>query len=307
MTAEGDEILGRGQLGRGILGINEHLEELRHGVLACGEKTLLAEALLAHRLAEHGDRIGDALGIARERLAAGLDAVLEAGGEIRDTFHGAAAREGLRKTLTHVAAIDGLRKIGVGNRRTERGLDRRLREISLADQHVVDEVTDALRHRRQVLLRDSRIGAILGGSARKHGRGGRQHGGGDEHRRQRNADAGNDGRRRERHGHRDLLNGAEAERSPRRRPRGTRSVRGSGNVSVLCGTRQPLATVYSPPPRRPKRIFGAPARIAALESGKAVKIRRGRAAVTGWSRGETAAMPRFTRSPCKTARKGSHW
>ena len=289
MALDRDEVLGGGELRRRILRVDEDLEELRHGVLAGGREALLAETLLAQGLRQHADRLGDALRVAGQRAAAGLDAVLDAGREVAHAAHGAAARHGAREAVRHLAAVDDLGEVGVGHRGAEHGLTRGLREVGLADEHVVDEVLEGLRHARHVL-------AVLGGGAavlRQRGGRGREEGRRDEHRGQRETDAVDEGRLQ---GHRDLQMDQTADRMRGGQP-GRTATRESGNVSVLCGTRQPLNALYSAPPRRSKRIFGAPPRIAAGERGKAVKFRRGRAAVTGGELGPTLARHPARRCP----------
>ena len=197
-TLDGDEILGHGEFNRRILRIDEELEQLGNSVLSGGGKALFAEMLLALRLRKHGDRLRDALGITREIATTRLDTILDASGEIGNSTHGAAAGNGARKALGRIAAVDGLGKISVGDRCAKHRLASGLREISLADQHIVDEILNALGDSRQVLrLRFGRA-TVLSTYARARSRKqrwcGRENSGGDKHRRERKADAGNERR-----------------------------------------------------------------------------------------------------------------
>ena len=68
-----------------------------------------------------------------------------------------------------------------------------------------------------------------------------------------------------------------------------------GQCTVFMRNPSTLERLILAAPRRPKWIFGARSRNAASERGKAVKIRRGRAAVTGEEPAREPDVCRFPR------------
>ncbi|MFM7052063.1 MAG: hypothetical protein ACKOYN_08040 [Planctomycetota bacterium] len=187
------------ELDRGVARVDEGLEELRHRVLARGVKALGGQHALARRSAEHADGLPHAVLVARKRTAAVLNGGLDLRGEVGDAAHAAAAAHGAGKALGHAVAIDHGRHVGFARAHAERRLGGGLREVGLADQHIVHEVADGLLEP----LLHARVGR-RGGAAVLRQRGGR---GGDErgrdkHGRQRTVGSVNDGRDRR---HRNLL------------------------------------------------------------------------------------------------------